>query len=134
MNKNLVLIMTGILLVAIVVVAGCSKGYETKKTVDDLIVTLKADRYPLIKGDNNLIVNVTDATGKTVADVTVQARYYMPPMPGMAPMEFNAMPQAKSNGFAFTANIPMEGGWKVDVTAARPNKNAVTATFNVDVR
>jgi YtkA-like len=134
MKKNVTVVLTGILLVAIVVVAGCSKGYETKKTADDLIVTLKADRYPLIKGDNDMYVNVSDATGKTVPDITVQARYYMPPMPGMAPMQFNAMAQAKSGGYAFTANIPMEGGWKVDVTAARPNKNPVTVTFNVDAR
>lgn len=134
MKKNIIQIMTGVLLVAIVIVAGCSKGYETKKTADDLIVTLKADRYPLIKGDNDLSVSVTDTTGKTETDVTLQARYYMPPMPGMAPMEFNAMPQARSNSYAFTANIPMEGGWKVDVTAARPNRNPVTITFNVDAR
>jgi hypothetical protein len=134
MKKNLMIVMTGVLLVASVIVAGCSKGYETKKTADELIVTLKADRYPLIKGDNNLFINVTDATGKIVPDVTVKVRYYMPPMPGMAPMEFNATPQAKSNSYVFTANIPMEGGWKVDVTAARLNKNPVTLTFNVDAR
>ncbi len=134
MRKNVMLVMACFLLVAVFIAAGCSKGYETKKTTGDLIVTLKADRYPLIKGDNDLFVSITDAAGKTMNDVTVQARIYMPPMSGMAPMEFNATPQAKSGGYGFVANVPMEGGWKVDVTATRPNKNPVTTTFNVDAR
>lgn len=134
MTKSVMAVLTGILLVAIVVVLGCSKGYETKKAVDDLSVTLKADRYPLSKADNALSVSVADATGKTVTDAMVQVRYYMPVMPGMAPMEFTAQAVPKGNGYSFTANIPMEGGWKVDVTVTRPGKPAVTATFNVDAR
>jgi len=31
-------------------------------------------------------------------------------------------------------NAPMEGGWKADVTVARPGKPVTTATFNVDAR
>lgn len=134
MRKSVMVALTGVLLVAIVVVGGCSKGYETKKAADDLGITLKADRYPLIKGDNELSVSIADASGKTVTDATVQVRYYMPVMPGMAPMEFTAQLVPKGDRHSFTANIPMEGGWKVDVTAARPGKPAVTATFNVDAR
>ena len=134
MKKSVIVVLTGILLVAIVVVAGCSKGYETKKVADDLSVTLKADRYPLIKADNAMSVSVADASGKAVTDAVVQVRYYMPVMPGMAPMEFAAQAVPKGNGYSFTANIPMEGGWKVDVTATRPGKPAVTVTFNVDAR
>jgi hypothetical protein len=134
MRKKVIVALTGILLFSIVVVAGCSKGYETKKAADDLSVTLKADRYPLIKGDNDLSVSFADAAGKTVTDVTVQVRYYMPRMPGMAPMEFTPQTVPKGDKYSFTANIPMEGGWKVDVTATRPGKPAITATFNVDAR
>jgi YtkA-like protein len=133
MRKSVMAVLIGILFVSMVV-AGCSKGYETKKVVDDLSVTLKADRYPLIKADNALSVIVADATGKTVTDAVVQVRYYMPAMPGMAPMEFTAQAVPKGNGYSFTANVPMEGGWKVDVTATRPGKPAVNVTFNVDAR
>ena len=134
MWKSVMAVLTGVLLVAIVVVAGCSKGYETKKTVDDLSVTLKADRYPLIKGINDLSVSVADATGKAVTNATVQVRYYMPVMPGMAAMEFTPQISPKGNGYAFTVNIPTEGGWKVEATVSRPDKPSVSATFNVDAR
>ena len=134
MKKSVIVVLTGVLLVTIAVVGGCSKGYETKKAADDLSITLKADRYPLVKGDNDLSVRVADAAGKTVTDVTVPVRYYMPVMPGMAPMEFTAPLVPKGDRLSFTANIPMEGGWKVDVTATRPGNPAVTATFNIDAR
>jgi len=134
MTKSVIAVLISVLLAATVVVDGCSKGYETKKAMDDLSVTLKADRYPLIKADNALSISIADTSGKTVTDVVVQVRYYMPVMPGMAPMEFTAQAVPKGNGYSFTANIPMEGGWKVDVTAIRPGKPAVTATFNVDAR
>lgn len=134
MRKSVIVVLTSVLLVGTVVVAGCSKGYETKKIADDLSVTLRADRYPLIKGDNDLSVSIASATGKTATDSTVQVRYYMPGMPGMAPMEFTPQISQKGDRYAFAANVPMEGGWKVDVTATRQGKPAVTATFNVDAR
>lgn len=126
-----------ILLIAVLaaaVVAGCSKGYETQKVVNDLTITLTADRYPLIKGDNALAVKVTDATGKPVTDAKVDVRYYMPPMPGMAPMDYTTQAVLKGNAYSWTANPSMEGGWKVEVTVARPGKPAATATFNLDAR
>lgn len=116
------------------VLFGCSKGYESQKTVGDTGITLKVDRYPLVKGDNTLSVQVAGQGGKAVTDATVDVRYYMPPMPGMAPMEFNTQAAQRGSGYSFAANIPMEGGWKVDVTVTQPGKTPVNATFNVDAR
>ncbi len=125
------------ILVAIIsaaLVFGCSKGYEVQKSAGDLTVVLKADRYPLVKADNTLSVKVTEPAGKAVTDAKVDVRYYMPPMTGMAPMEFSAPAALKGSAYSLTANTPMEGGWKVEATVARPGKPAVMATFNLDVR
>jgi len=119
---------------AVSVVAGCSKGYESQKNVGDMGITLKVDRYPLVKGDNTLSLQVVEKSGKSVTDATVSVRYYMPPMPGMAPMEFSTQAAPKGSGYAFAANIPMEGGWKVDVSVTQPGKAPVSATFNIDAR
>lgn len=120
--------------VALAVTAGCSKAYESKKSVGGLNITLQADRYPLVKGDNKLGVKVTDAAGKTVTDATVEARVYMPPMPGMAPMESTTQAKLRGDSYVFTASPAMEGGWKIDATVSQQGKPPVTTTFNVDAR
>jgi len=117
-----------------VLLFGCAKGYETQKSVGDLKITLSVERYPLIKGDNALIILVTDPAGKAVTDAVVNVRYYMPPMPGMAPMDYNTQAILKGDRYAFIANMPMEGGWKTEVSVTRPGKAAISATFNVDAR
>ncbi len=123
-----------IAVMAAAVISGCTKGYETRKSAGDLSVTLNASSYPLVKGDNTLTVKLTDAAGKPLTDAKVNVRYYMPPMPGMAPMEYQAQAMPSGDAYKFTANIPMEGGWRVDVTAARGDSQFPTATFNVDAR
>jgi hypothetical protein len=132
MKKGYLVIMAVVLVAS--VLAGCSKGYESQKMVGDLAMMLKVDRYPLVKGDNILSVQIAEKSGKAVTDAAVAVRYYMPPMPGMAPMEFNTQAAVKGSGYSFAANIPMEGGWKMDVTVTQPGKTPVNATFNVDAR
>jgi hypothetical protein len=119
---------------AAMVLPGCTKGYESQKTVDDLTIKITVGSYPLVKGDNTLTVKVTDAAGKAVIDAKVDARYYMPPMPGMAPMDFNGQAVRRGDAYAVSANVPMEGGWKVEVSVARPGRPAAMATFNLDAR
>jgi hypothetical protein len=121
-------------LIASAMLFGCAKGYETQKSAGDLKITLSVERYPLIKGDNAMTVQVTDGAGRAVTDVVVNVHYYMPPMPGMAPMDFNTQAVLKGDRYAFLTNVPMEGGWKTDVSVTRPGKPAVSATFNVDAR
>ena len=72
-------------LTAALIGGACSKGYESQKKVNDLRLTLSADRYPLVKGDNVLRIKTADTSGKTVTDAIISARYYMPPMPGWRP-------------------------------------------------
>jgi hypothetical protein len=116
------------------VLLGCTKGYESQKTVDDLTIKLTVGSYPLVKGDNTLTMKVTDAAGKAVSDAKVDVRYYMPPMPGMAPMDFSGQAVLRGDAYAVSANVPMEGGWKVEVSVARPGRPAAMATFNLDAR
>jgi hypothetical protein len=119
---------------ALMMVFACANGYESQKSTGDLKVTLSIERYPLVKGDNSLNVKVADATGKAITDAAVVVRYFMPPMPGMAPMEYKTQAVMKGDGYSFSANIPMEGGWKAEVSVTRGGSPAVTATFNIDAR
>ena len=132
MKKSLLAVL--VVAVSLAVVAGCSKGYESQKNAGGMNVTLTAGRYPLVKGDNTLSVKMFDAAGKAITDATVSIRLYMPPMPGMPPMDSTTQAVLKGGGYSFTVNPAMEGGWKLDVTVTRPGQPAVTATYNVDAR
>jgi hypothetical protein len=131
--KKAILLWTVIALMLLMLLS-CAKGYESQKSAGDLNIALTVERYPLIKGDNFLTVKVVDAAGKSVMDAAVTVRYFMPPMPGMAPMDYTTQAVLKGNGYALSANVPMEGGWKVEVSVARVGKPVVTATFNLDAR
>jgi len=113
---------------------GWSKGYETQKKAGNFEVALKAEKYPLIKGDNALSVAVLDASKRPVTNAKVTIRYFMPPMPGMAPMDYAVTPLRKGDAYSFTANIPMEGGWKVEVSVTSETGAEASATFNLDAR
>ncbi len=123
-----------VLAVSLVVLGACSRGYESQKSTGGMNITLKAESYPLVKGDNKMTVKVSDASGKAVTDAKVDVRFYMPPMPGMAPMETMTQAMLHGDKYMFTANAAMEGGWKTDVTVTQPGKPAMTNTFNVDAR
>ncbi len=127
-------LVTVVVVMAFVMTAGMSWGYETQKTAGGLTIAISAGSYPLISGDNTLSVSVTDASGKTVTDAKVTVRFFMPPMPGMAPMSSTIQAVLKGSAYPFTANVGMSGTWKTEVSVARPGKSPVTATFNLDAR
>jgi hypothetical protein len=126
-------LVTAVIIISALTV-GISWGYEAQKTTGDLTITLSAGNYPLVKGDNELSVKVTDGSGKAVTDAKVTARFFMPPMPGMAPMSSKTDAMLKGDVYRFKANADMEGTWKTEVTVVRQGKSPVTATFNLDAR
>ena len=125
---------TGVVFVALILAIGTSWGYEAQKTTGGMTVTLSAGSYPLVKGNNTLSVKVTDGSGKTVTDAKVTVRFFMPPMPGMAPMSSKTEAILKGDVYRFSANADMEGTWKTEVSVVRPGKSPVSALFNLDAR
>jgi len=134
MKKQVLVVLVVVLFAAVLGGWSWSKGYEAQRNASGLNITLTADRYPLVKGDNNLSLKVKDSLGKAVTDAKVDVRFFMPPMPGMAPMEDRVQPQLKGNEYIFTVSVAMEGGWKIEATVTQPGKAPATASFNVDAR
>lgn len=121
-------------IMVLVLSVGMSWAYEVQKTTNGLTITLYASNYPLVKGDNDLSVKITDEAGKSVTDAKVTARFFMPAMPGMAPMSSKPEPVLKGDVYKYKAGVSMEGTWKTEVTVVRPGKSPATATFNLDAR
>lgn len=113
---------------------GMSWAYESQQTKGGLTIELSVGSYPLVSGDNDVKVKITDKAGKAVTDAKVSVRFFMPPMPGMAPMSSKPEMELKGDAYRFKANPSMEGTWKVEVKVTRKGKKPVTSTFNLDAR
>ena len=90
-----------------------ARGYEAKKNVGGYEVVFRIDKNPPVLGDNQIEVEIRDATGKVVTDAEVLINYYMPPMPRMAPMNYKV--DAKLNGESYRAKMVliMSGPWSI---------------------
>lgn len=110
-----------------------AKEYEVKKKAGDYNVEIKIDRNPPIVGDNNLTVEIKDASGKQVTDAKVLIDYSMPPMPGMPPMNYKADAELKGSEYRAKMNLSMSGSWNIAVKVTRAGKTS-TAKFTVDAK
>jgi hypothetical protein len=110
-----------------------AKDYEVKKKAGDYEVEAKIDKNPPVVGDNNITVEIKDATGKYVTDAKVVVDYSMPAMPGMPAMNYKADTELKGNEYKATMNLSMSGPWNIAIKITRSGKTS-TAKFSIDAR
>jgi hypothetical protein len=120
-------------LVAMVTVGAHAKELELKKKAGDMEVKLTLKQNPPIVGDNDAIVEIKDSTGKPVTDAKVVVNYSMPPMPGMAPMNYKTDAMLHGDKYHARMNLSMAGPWNIEVKITRGGKTA-SAKFNVDAK
>ena len=121
--------------IALLLIAGAAhaKGYELQKKAGDYTFDLQMDKNPPVMGNNVMEIVIKDAAGKAVTDAAVSVSYSMPPMQGMAPMNYKANAEPQGEAYRSTLNFSMSGSWNVEVRAVRAGK-ATPVKFNVDVK
>ena len=107
--------------------------YRARKKTPDYIVEMSIDRNPPIVAKNKLSLEIKDNGGRNVTDVAVLVNYYMPPMPGMPPMNYTNSAQLSGNKYVITMDLIMSGPWNIVVKITKPGKK-VTTRFVIDVR
>jgi len=119
----------------VLVLAGIAfaKDYEVSKKAGDYSVNAKIDRNPPVVGDNNISVEITEASGKYVTDAKVVVDYSMPAMPGMPPMNYKTDAVLKGNAYRATMNLSMSGPWNIAIKITKAGKTS-TAKFTVDAK
>jgi len=110
-----------------------SKDLQLKKKAGKYEVEIKIDKNPPILGDNNLEIEIKDASGASITDAKVLVNYYMPPMPRMAPMNYSTTAVLKGDTYRATMDIIMSGPWIIRIIIHRP-AGRTTAKFNVDAQ
>ncbi|TAL25878.1 MAG: hypothetical protein EPN94_04360 [Nitrospirae bacterium] len=126
--KRLAVIGLVLLLIAGVAYA---KDYEVKKKAGDYDVEIKIDKNPPVVGDNNIEIEIKDASGKYVTDAKVKVEYSMPAMPGMPAMNYKTDTELKGYEYKAIMNLSMSGAWNIAVKITRGGKTT-TVKFNVD--
>jgi hypothetical protein len=133
--------MKGVLLLIIVSLfaAVCSanivtaKEYEVSKKAGEYDVLIKIDKNPPVAGKNNIEISITDTSGKVVTDAKIVVAYSMPPMPGMAPMNYKTDTELKGNLYKAQINYSMAGSWNNEVRITRSGKTT-SAKFTIDAK
>lgn len=108
-----------------------AKDLVFTKSVDGYEVTTTIDKNPPVVGKNNVKVSIKDAAGKPLTTAKVTVNYFMPAMPGMPAMDYNA--EAKLNGNAYDAvmDLSMSGSWNISVKVNNEGKR-FSAKFSID--
>jgi len=123
------------LFLTIVVTASVSfaRDFTARKKIDGYTVDVAINRNPPIVAKNELLVGIKDALGKPVSDLKVMVNYYMPPMPGMAPMNYTVRASPKGDGYLVIMDLIMTGPWNIVIKTNVAGKR-LAATFPIDVR
>ena len=125
-----------ILLVSIVLLSfgiAYAKDYEITKKAGDYNVAVRIDRNPPVAGDNNVRVEITDASGHHARDAKVVIEYSMPAMAGMPAMNYKTEGELKGDEYKSKLNFSMSGSWNITVRITREGKT-VSTKFTVDVK
>jgi YtkA-like len=110
-----------------------ARDYRARKKTPNYSLEMSIDRNPPIVDKNRLTLEIRDNSGREVADAKVLVNYYMPPMPGMPPMNYKAFAKSSGNSYIVIMDLIMSGPWNIIVKITRAGKTD-TARFAIDVR
>src|SRR5512139_2528706 len=106
-----------VLIFILLLVAGVAyaKDYEVTKKAGEYNTTVKIDKNPPVVGDNNISIEIKDASGKYVTDAKIIVDYSMPAMPGMPAMTYKANGKLDGNEYKAVMNLSMSGSWNIAI-------------------
>jgi hypothetical protein len=110
-----------------------ARDYRARKKTQNYSVEMTIDRNPPIVAKNRLSLEIRDNSGRQLTDAKVLVNYYMPPMPGMPPMNYKIYAQPSGNEYVVTMDLIMAGPWNIVVRITREGKTD-TARFAIDAR
>jgi len=125
--------LTAVLVVLLSAGVALAKDYEVKKKAGEFDAVVTIDKNPPVTGDNNVTVQVKDASGKVVKDAKVVVDYSMPAMPGMAPMNYKTDAVAKGDVYKAVMNLSMAGPWNIVVKITAGGKSG-NLKFAIDAK
>jgi hypothetical protein len=122
-----------ILMFVIFISIANGKDYMMRRKTVDYTIDVAINRNPPVVGKNEIRIDIKDLSGKYVLNIPVKVNYYMPPMPGMPPMNYTVKAPSNGSGYSATMDIIMTGPWIIEIRAGVPGKQ-LRASVPIDVR
>lgn len=113
--------------------ASFARDFIARKKIDGYAVEIAIDRNPPIIAKNELRIIVKDPQGKPIRGLALSVNYFMPPMPGMAPMNYTVQAKPQGDGYVVIMDLIMAGPWNIVVKTVVQGKRLIV-TFPIDVR
>ncbi|MBW2479848.1 MAG: FixH family protein [Deltaproteobacteria bacterium] len=110
-----------------------ARDYRVRKKTGGLTFDVRINRNPPVLGDNEIRIAIKDAQGNPVKGLRVFVNYYMPPMPGMPPMNYNIPAKAENTEYRATMDLIMTGPWNI-VLRLKYRGRMMKIVFPIDVR
>jgi hypothetical protein len=92
-----------------------ARDFRARKRVGNFIVDIALDKNPPVLGNCDIRIEIRDVQGAAVTGSRVLVNYYMPPMPGMVPMNYTIQATPKGSSHVATMNFIMTGPWSIVV-------------------
>ena len=122
-----------LLLVLCAAVPGEAGDYRVRRKTPNHVVDAAINRNPPIMGENTIRIEIRDTGGRPLAGARVSVNYYMPPMPGMVPMNYTVPAAAEGSGYSAKMNFIMTGPWNI-VIRVESGGSPWRVSFPIDVR
>ena len=122
-----------LLMLVFITDASAAREYKARKKTADYTVYMAINRNPPIVDKNKLTLEIRDNKDRQVTDAKVLVNYYMPPMPGMPPMNYRTYAKSSGNKYVVIMDLIMSGPWNIVIKITRGAKSA-SVRFAIDVR
>ena len=123
----------GLLMLYICSDADAARDYRVRKKTGGLTFDVTLSRNPPVLGDNDIRITIKDAQGNPVRGARVFVTYYMPPMPGMPPINNTIPAKAEDTEYRATMDLIMTGPWNI-VIRLKHGGRMLKVVFPIDVR
>jgi hypothetical protein len=122
-----------LLLILCFATAGEAGDYRVRRKTQHYVVDAGINRNPPVMGENTIRIEIRDAGGRTLTGARVFVNYYMPPMPGMVPMNYTIPATPDGSGYTAKMNFIMTGPWNI-VIRVESGGSPWKVAFPIDVR
>ncbi|MFC1869045.1 FixH family protein [Thermodesulfobacteriota bacterium] len=121
------------LLIMVFVTLAYGRDFTVRRNLKGYTMAVTIKRNPPILGKNDVKVEIKDSLGKYVVDAPVTVNYFMPPMPGMPPMNYRVKASPGASEYSATMDLIMKGPWNIVIMAKVAGKR-LRMTVLIDVR